>query len=90
MSQNFTKFTGKHSHRSLFSNKVPIVCTPPPTKFSKSGGLTGLPLLEGGYWERGGDIFQAGGYTFHIKNKLKSEVFNDKKFISKNIFLCHN
>ena len=79
MSQNSTKFTGKHSHRSLFSNKVPIVCTPPPTKFSKSGGLTGLPLLEGRYWERGGDIFQGGGCTFYIKNKLKSEVFNDKK-----------
>ena len=36
-------------------------------------------LLEGGWWE-GGDFFQeAGGCNFHIKNKLKSEIFNDKK-----------
>ena len=44
----------------------------PPTKFSKRGGLTGPQLLEGG------DFFQ-GGCNFHIKNKLKSEIFNDKK-----------
>ena len=50
----------------------------PPTKFSKRGGLTGPQLLEGGCWERGGDFFQ-GGCNFHIKNKLKSEIFNDKK-----------
>ena len=50
----------------------------PPTKFSKRGGLTGPTLLEGGCWERGGDFFQ-GGCNFHIKNKLKSEIFNDKK-----------
>ena len=30
----------------------------PPTKFSKRAGLTGPQLLEGGYWERGGDFFQ--------------------------------
>ena len=68
-------------------NVVLIVCTPPflqggggkpPTKFSKRGGLTGPTLLEGGCWERGGDFFQ-GGCNFHIKNKLKSEIFNDKK-----------
>ena len=58
----------------------------PPTTFSKREGLTGTQLLEG-CWERGGDFFQ-GGCNFHIKNKLKSEIFNDKK--SKNIFLCHN
>ena len=50
----------------------------PPTKFSKRGELTEPQLLEGGCWERGGDFFQ-GGYNFHIKNKLKSEIFNDKK-----------
>ena len=32
----------------------------PPTKFSKMGGLTGPQLLEGGCWERGGDLFQGG------------------------------
>ena len=43
-----------------------------PAKFSKRGILTGPQLLEGG------DFFQ-GGCNFHIKNKLKSEIFNDKK-----------
>ena len=62
----------------------------PPTKFSKRGELTEPQLLEGGCWERGDDFFQ-GGCNFHIKNKLKSEIFNEKKkFISKNVFLCHN
>ena len=28
-----------------------------------------------------------GDCSFFIKNKLKSEIFNDKKFINKNIFL---
>ena len=65
-----------------------------PTKFSKrgGGGLTGPQLLEGGCWERGGDFFQGrgrgggrGGCNFQMKNKLKSEIFNEKKFISKNI-----
>ena len=61
-----------------------------PTKFSKSGGLTGCQFLEGGCWEKAGYFFQ-GGCSFYIKNKLKSEIFNDKKkFINKNVFLCHN
>ena len=52
----------------------------PPTKFSKREGLTGPQLLEVGCWERGGDFFQGGGgCSFHIKNKLKSEIFKDKK-----------
>ena len=41
-------------------------------------GLTGPQLLEGGCWERGGDFFQGGVQISH-KNKLKSEIFNDKK-----------
>ena len=49
-----------------------------PTKFSKRGGLTGPQLLEGVAGKEGGDFFQ-GGCNFHIKNKLKSEIFNDKK-----------
>ena len=70
-----------------------IVCTPPPllfagegvepsTKFSKKGGggsLIGPQRLEGGCWERGGDFFQEGACNCHIKNKLKSEIFNNKK-----------
>ena len=53
--------------------------------FQKGGGLTGPQLLEGGCWERGGDFFQ-GGCNFHIKNKLKSEIFNDKKSLYAKIF----
>ena len=38
----------------------------------------------------GGDFFRAGeekGCSFYIKNKLKSEIFNNKKkFINKNFF----
>ena len=48
-----------------------------PTKFSKSEGLAGPQLLEGGCWERGGHFFQ-GGCNLHKKNKLKSDIFNDK------------
>ena len=65
------------------------------TKFSKREGLTELQLLEGvagneGRGGGGGYFFQ-GGCNFHIKDKLKSEIFNDKKrFISKTIFVCHN
>ena len=50
----------------------------PPTKFSKRVGLTGPQLLEGVAGKEGGDFFQ-GGCNFHIKNKLKSEIFNNKK-----------
>ena len=50
----------------------------PPTKFSKKGGLTGPWLLEGVAGKEGGDFFQV-GCNFHIKNKLKSEIFNEKK-----------
>ena len=41
-------------------------------------GFTGSQSWEGGCCERGGDFFQ-GGCSFFIKNKLKSEIFNDKK-----------
>ena len=51
----------------------------PPTKFSKSGGLTGPQLLEVNCWERGGDFFRGEGCNFHIKNKLKSEISNEKE-----------
>ena len=65
----------------------------PPTKFPKKRGaggvVTGSQFLERGCWEREGD-FQ-GGCSFYIKNKLKSEIFNDKNvLINKNGFLCHN
>ena len=34
----------------------------------------------------GGMLFPRGGCGFYIKNKLKTSIFNDEKFI----FLCHN
>ena len=72
---------------------IGIVCTPPPspflqggrgveptTKFWKSGGLTRPQLLERDCWERGGWLFSGrGSCNFHIKNELKSEIFNGKK-----------
>ena len=30
------------------------------------------------------------GCSFYMKNKLKSEIFNGKKNINKNVFLCHD
>ena len=53
------------------------------------GGLTGPQLSDGGCWERGGDIFQ-GGCNFQIKNKLKSEIFKEKKSLWAKILFCHN
>ena len=46
--------------------------------FEKEAGLTGPQPLKGGCWERVACFFQ-GGCNCHIKNKLKSEIFNDKK-----------
>ena len=54
--------------------------------YQKGRGLTGPQLLEGGCWERGGVDFFQGDCNFHIKNKLKSEIFNDKKCLSAKIF----
>ena len=46
----------------------------------KGRGLTGPQLLEGGCWGRGGDFFQGGGGVAQLShNKLKSEIFKDKK-----------
>ena len=67
-----------------------IVCNPPFLLFSLQphfkkggggggGGLTGSQVLEGSYWERGGDFVQGTLCTFYINNKLKSEILNDKK-----------
>ena len=78
-----------------------IVCTPlsaggrglnlqPNFQKGEGGGrLDRTSTFRGGCWERGGDFFsEGGGCNFHIKNKSKSEIFNEKKkFISKNSFL---
>ena len=58
-------------------------------KVSNKIYLTGFQLLAGVCWEGGVDPFKwmggggggGGGYSFYIKNKLKSEIFNDKKSI---------
>ena len=68
-----------------------IVYTPPPlstgggwrgvelpTKFSKRGALTEPQFWEGVAGKEVGDLLQ-GSWNFYIKNKLKSEIFNDKK-----------
>ena len=41
-------------------------------------GLTGPQVLEGAAGKEGMTFF-SGGCNFHIKNKLKSEIFKDKK-----------
>ena len=51
-----------------------------PNQIFKKGGLERTSTF------RGGDFFHEGGYNFHIKNKLKSEIFNDKKKKKKKIF----
>ena len=50
----------------------------PPTKISKRGGLTGPQLLQEVAGKEGVTFFRW-GCNFHRKNKLKSEIFNDKK-----------
>ena len=61
------------------------MCTPPlsaggvepPTKSLKRGGLTGPQLWEGVAGKEGVTFFR--GVAILQKNKLKSEIFNDKK-----------
>ena len=63
------------------------------------GGLSFLPnfqkergsqFLEGVAGKEGVTFFR-GFCSLYVKNKLKSEIFNDKKaLINKNGFLCHN
>ena len=55
----------------------------PPAKFSKRGEVNMVLIFRGGCWERGGDFFQGGGgCSFYIKNKLKAEIFKDKRSLS--------
>ena len=56
--------------------RVTIVCTP----FSKKGELDRISIFRGSSWENQGDLFQGvRGCSLYIKNKLKFEIFNDKK-----------
>ena len=45
-------------------------------------------LLGGGGWTFRGGVL--GDCNFSTKNKLKSGMFNDKKFINKNSLFCRN
>ena len=60
----------------------------PPTKCSKRGGFTGPQIWEAVAGKEGLTFFRGGtrggGVQFYEKNKLKPEIFNDKKFINKN------
>ena len=48
--------------------------------FQKGGGPAEPQLLEGAAGkERVPNFFQGGGCNFHTKNKLKPEIFSDKK-----------
>ena len=50
-----------------------------PNQIFKKGGLDKTSTFRGGCWERGGDFFRGERLQFSHKNKLKSEIFNDKK-----------
>ena len=58
-----------------------MVIVESPTKFSKRGRLGRTLIFRGGLLGEGGDLFEGkrGGCSFYIKNKLKPEIFNDKK-----------
>ena len=56
-----------------------------PTKFSKRVGLTGPQLLEGVAGKEGVTLIRW-VLQFSHKNKLKSEMFNDKKSLQAKMF----
>ena len=77
--------------KQVFQKLIQFLVCPPPSpplllgslsllpNFQKmEGGLTGSQSLEGSCWEIGVSFF-IGGCSFYIKNKLKSEIFIDRK-----------
>ena len=64
----------------------------PPTKSPKRGGLEKSSTFVGGLLGKRGDFFRGGGggCNFHMKNKLKSEIFNDKKVYQQKYFSVIN
>ena len=56
-----------------------------PTKFSKRSCLTGSQLLEGVAEKEGVTLIKR-GLQFSHKNKLKSEIFNDKNVYKQKYF----
>ena len=55
----------------------------PPTKFSKSSSPVGFQFLEGVAAKE--EVTFLGGLLYSHK-KRKSEIFNDRNFVIKNIF----
>ena len=70
-------FHSGHPPPALFAGEEGLSLQP---NFQKGGGgLTGPQFLEEGCWERGSGFFMGGGgVQFSHKNKLKSEISNDK------------
>ena len=73
------------SHNLIYNLNYHSVHTPPSTgglnlqlNFQE-GGLDRTSTFREGCWERGGDFFLGVVVQFSHKNKLKSEIFNDKK-----------
>ena len=48
------------------------------SNLQKGRGLTGPQLLEGAAWKDGVSFFREVGGNFHMKNEIKSEVFDNK------------
>ena len=96
-SQIFLRTATLFSH--CYANyMIIIVCTPsfcwggwgevePLTKFSNRWALTGTQLWEGGCWKGGVTFFRRVAILqTKKKNKLKSEMFNDKKIYKQKYF----
>ena len=51
------------------------------SNLQKEGGLDQISIFRGDLLGKrgGGGLSQARDYSFYMKNKLKSELFNDKK-----------
>ena len=54
--------------------------------FQKEGGLDRISTFRGVLLGKRGVTLFRGGCNFHIKNKLKSEIVNDKKSLYAKIF----
>ena len=54
--------------------------------FQKGGGFDRISIFRGEVaWKKWNDFFQ-GGFTFYIKNQLKSQIFNNTKSLSAKMF----
>ena len=69
----------------MFQNGQTQRVVEPQIKFSKTGGLTGPQLLEGVAGKERVTFFR-GSCNFHIKYKLKSEIFDDEKVYKQKYF----